>query len=421
MESSMTADGNGCVGAEIGVQEAARKAARLPGPNGAGAILFAAGKMEAAKLFYEAMLTADPESREAHAGLYRAYSALGDSNRAASHLGRAMQWPAIVKLPFHGKGEPVPVLLLLSLNAGNVLIQRFLNDRIFQTYVMFVESHDQAIPFPEHRLVVNGIGDADVRGEALTAAEGVLARSGAPVINRPERVLATGRCENAQRLRRIPGVVTPRIALFRREQLMHAGAGRQLRAQGFEFPLLVRAPGFHMGKNFVRVESQEELSASVAELPGSQVLAMQYLDGCASDGNIRKYRVLMVGEALYPVHLAIARQWKIHYFSAEMAVNDEHRAEESRFLCDMEAVLGQRAMKALRAIQKSLGLDYGGIDFGLNARGDVLLYEANATMAVYRPDADPKWDYRRDSVERIFAAVRDVFLSRANAELPDHR
>ena len=166
-------------------------------------------------------------------------------------------------------------------------------------------------------------------------------------------------------------------------------------------------------------KSQEELSASVAELPGSQVFVMQYLDGCASDGNIRKYRVLMVGEALYPVHLAIARQWKIHYFSAEMAENGEHRAEESRFLCDMEAVLGQRTMKALRAIQKTLGLDYGGIDFGLNARGEVLLYEANATMAVYRPDADPIWDYRRDSVERIFAAVRDLFLSRANAMRAD--
>lgn len=411
----MTAAGNGCVGAGMSAQEAARKSPRLPVPYGPGAMLFAAGKMEAARLFYAAMLRADPESREAHAGLYYAYSALGDSNLAATHLGRAMQWPAIVKLPFHGKGKPVPVLLLLSLNAGNVLIQRFLNDRIFQTYVMFVESYDEAIAFPEHRLMVNGIGDADVRSEALKAAECVLARSAAPVINRPDRVLATGRCENARRLGRIAGVVTPRIAPFRREQLMNADAGRQLRAQGFEFPLLVRAPGFHMGKNFVRVGTQEELSASVAELPGSEVLVMQYLDGCASDGTIRKYRVMMVGEALYPVHLAIARQWKIHYFSAEMAENGEHRAEESRFLCDMEAVLGRRAMKALRAIQKTMGLDYGGIDFGLNARGEVLLYEANATMAVYRPDADPKWDYRGDSVERIFAAVRDLLLSRANA------
>ncbi len=244
----MTAVGNGCVGSGMGVREAARKAARLAMPNGPGAVLFAAGKMEAARLFYEAMLRADPESREAHAGLYYAFSALGDSNRAVSHLGRAMQWPSIIKLPFHGQGEPVPVLLLLSLNAGNVLIQRFLNDRIFQTYVMFVESHDETIPLPDHRLVVNGIGDADVRGEALIAAEGVLARSAVPVINRPDRVLATGRCENALRLGRIPGVVTPRTAPFRREQLMHADAGPATACAGLRVSLARSRPRFPHGK-----------------------------------------------------------------------------------------------------------------------------------------------------------------------------
>jgi hypothetical protein len=42
----------------------------------------------------------------------------------------------------------------------------------------------------------------------------------------------------------------------------------------------------------------------------------------------------------------------------------------------------------------------------------VLLYEANATMAVYRPDPDPKWDYRRAASERVYAAVQEFFLAR---------
>lgn len=201
---------------------------------------------------------------------------------------------------------------------------------------------------------------------------------------------------------------------------MDADAVRRLTAQGFEFPLLIRAPGFHMGLNFVRVEEPNALCASVAELPGNEVIVLQYLDGSASDGNIRKYRVLMVGEELYPVHLAIARDWKIHYFSADMADNSEHRAEEALFLNNMERVLGPEVMRRLRLIQETLGLDYGGIDFGLNTRGEMLLYEANATMAVYRPDADPKWDYRRPSVDRIYAAVQNLFLSRANAACIDN-
>jgi glutathione synthase/RimK-type ligase-like ATP-grasp enzyme len=419
MELHVTGAGTVCDRAGNDLRRMAQEAARLPGSNGPGAMLVAAGEIEAAKLLCESMLSADPESREAHAGLYHAYSAVGDTHRAMSHLAFAMQWPAIVKLPFRAKGEPVPVLLLLSMNSGNMLFQRFLNDRIFQTYVVLVERFDKTTSLPGHRLIVNGVGDADVRYEALAAAERVLAHSTAPVVNRPDRVLATGRCENARRLGCIPGVVTPRSAAFTRQQLTAADAPQQLSAQGFEFPLLARAPGFHMGKNFVRVEASENLSVSLAELPGNDFIVMQYLDGSAPDGNTRKYRVLIVGDALYPVHLAIAKQWKIHYFSAGMAENGEHRAEESRFLSDMATVLGPGVMKSLAAIRETLGLDYGGIDFGLNARGEVLLYEANATMAVYRPDADPRWDYRRPHVERIYSAVRKFLLSRAKQEFGD--
>ena len=401
--------------AGIDFDAAVRQAARLPGLAGPGALLFATGKIDAAKRFYETLLSANPESREAHAGLYYAYGALGDKHRAASHLGLATQWPAVLTLPFRGRGAAVPVLLLLSMNAGNVLIQRFLNDRIFQTYVVIVEFYSSSVVLPAHRLIINGIGDADVRSQALTAAGQILAQSSAPVVNAPARVLATSRCGNAQRLGGIPGVVTPRTAAFPRRQLESADAPEELARRGFEFPLLVRAPGYHMGKNFVRVDSPGDLATAVAAFPGDKLIAIQYLDGRGPDGKIRKYRVLTIGGKLYPVHLAIASQWKIHYFSADMADHPEHRAEEAGFLANMEAVLGPKVMAGLAWIQDALGLDYAGVDFGLNAQGDVLLYEANATMAVVRPDADPRWDYRRSAVERIYAAVQDLFVSRALA------
>src|ERR1700733_8066708 len=56
---------------------------------------------------------------------------------------------------------------------------------------------------------------------------------------------------------------------------------------------------------------------------------------------------------------------------------------------------------------------YGGIDSGLNDRGDVLLFEANATMAVIVPDEDDRWDYRRSAVHRIYSAVDQMLRDRA--------
>jgi hypothetical protein len=122
---------------------------------------------------------------------------------------------------------------------------------------------------------------------------------------------------------------------------------------------------------------------------------------------------MMVGGALYPLHLAISSHWKIHYFTAEMADHAGHRAEDAEFLENMPAVVGPRAMAALAEIQAALGLDYAGIDFGLSPSGDLLLFETNATMVVNPPESDARWAYRRPAVERIFAGVRRLLLEKA--------
>jgi hypothetical protein len=95
-----------------------------------------------------------------------------------------------------------------------------------------------------------------------------------------------------------------------------------------------------------------------------------------------------------------------------MSASPEHRAEDAEFLANMPAVLGPRALAALPEIQSRLGLDYAGIDFGLSAAGDLLLFEANATMVVNPPEPDPMWSYRRPAVERIYAAMRRMLMGR---------
>ena len=109
---------------------------------------------------------------------------------------------------------------------------------------------------------------------------------------------------------------------------------------------------------------------------------MQYLGARGSDGETRKYRVMMINGEIYPLHAAISNHWKIHYFIADMTDNPEHRAEDAVFLENTPDTLGPLAMSALHQIQSMLGLDYAGVDFGLSAKGEVLVFEANATMVV---------------------------------------
>jgi hypothetical protein len=127
----------------------------------------------------------------------------------------------------------------------------------------------------------------------------------------------------------------------------------------------------------------------------------------------RKYRVMFIDGVLYPLHLAVSADWKVHYFSADMARNAAFREEERRFLLDMPGALGARAMRALERVRAALGLEYGGIDFAVAPDGAVLLFEANATMALVPPAPGEIWDYRRAAIDTALNAARVMLESRA--------
>jgi glutathione synthase/RimK-type ligase-like ATP-grasp enzyme len=274
--------------------------------------------------------------------------------------------------------------------------------------VLLADSVRGPLELPPYHVLFNAIGDADRNRSSLERALPIAAASPAAIVNHPSAVLRTGRVEMMQRLRGIDGVRVPRTERIARTAL----TADELASRGFTFPLLLRSPGHHAGDHFVRVETPAELGRAVASLPGNELLAIEFLDARGADGDVRKYRVVCVDGRLYPVHLAIAPQWKVHYFSAEMADRSDHRAEETAFLEDMPAVVGERGMRALTEICVTLDLDYGGVDFGLSDAGTILPFEANATMAVYHSEAGA-WGSRRRAAERVIAAVRAMLVERA--------
>lgn len=379
-----------------------------------GNLLIEAGEVPAAREQYETALRADPDHREAHRGMAYLLTRARDETQAAIHREKAFRGRPLVALPYHGSAKPIRVLMLVSAYGGTSPLRRHLDPNQFQVSALFAEYYEPSTPLPPHDLVVNAIGDVDLCQRGLEAAEKIVAQTDAPAINHPARVLQCGRTAGASRLRHSAGIITPKMFAVRREQLQHGGAAELLGREGFAFPLLLRSPGFHNGQHFVRVENPEEIEAALPELPGDELLAIQYLDARSDDGKIRKYRVMIIDGTLYPVHAAISHQWKIHYSTAEMADQPEHGAEDAAFLEDMPRVLGQKAIDALRAVGETLALDYAGIDFSLDAEGNVLLFEANATMVVHAPDPDARWDYRRPAIQRVLDAIRRMLIKRAH-------
>jgi hypothetical protein len=388
---------------------------RAPASVNLGNLLLEDGRVDEARQRYQAALAADPDCAEAHQGLGLSLFALGEDAKADVHWRVGFAGRELAVKPYRGEGPPVRVLLLVSALGGNIPTALLLDDRVFAVTALYAEFHDRTRALPAHDLVFNAIGDAELCGEALAGAVEVLARTTAPLINPPAAVSATTREANARRMADLPGVIAPRTERLPRQDLASDTSAARLTAEGWDFPLLLRSPGFHTGQHFVRVEIADDLSDAVGQLPGESLLAIHPLDAAGADGLARKYRVMMIDGELYPLHMAASADWKVHYFTSAMADRPDLRAEEATFLTNMPKAIGPGAMGALHAIRERLGLDYAGIDFGIGPDGRLLLFEANATMTITPPEPDPIWDYRREAIVRALDAARSMLLAGAGS------
>ena len=379
-------------------------------------LLLDAGELETARRHYEAALRIDPAHPQANQGLAMVLAEVGDETAAAHHRQIGFRGRAITALPYRGAAPPIPILLLVAAEGGNIPTRTLLDDRVFGGWAVVPEFCDSPGELPPHRLVFNAIGDADRSRRALGAAAALVAQLRSPVINPPARVLATSRSEVARRLAGLPDAVVPKVAEFPRDALAGPDAVRHLAAHGFAYPLLLRSLGFHTGRHFVRVERADDLQCAVAGLPGRRIAAIEFLDARGADRNVRKFRAMIIDGEIFPLHLAIAADWKVHYFTADMADRPDHRAEEERFLADMPTAIGERAVRALDGIHERLGLDYMGVDFGLSPRGEVLVFEANATMVINPPEPAERWAYRRAPIGRALEATRRMLRRRAGGD-----
>ncbi len=381
-----------------------------------GNLLLLIGDRAQARIHFEAALRVDPDHIHAHRGMGNLFAALGDEASARRHRDRGFGGSFLTPLGYRGEGQGIAVLLLVAAAGGNIPVHSLLDDRYFRITVLVTEYFDPKIPLPPHDIVFNSIGDADLCREGLEAASALIARTSRPVINHPARVLKTGRAANAERLRGLPNVIVPRMVRLPRRVLAASDGAQAVAGNGFTFPLLVRAPGFHTGHHFARVATPNALAAAVADFPSDDVWLIEQLDARDGERMFRKFRVMFVDGRLYPLHLAISPDWKVHYFTADMAQSAANRRRDAEFLADMASVIGPSGMAALERVSSTLGLDYGGIDFAVNGAGDILFFEANATMVVLPPSHDDKWAYRRPAFANVHSAVQSMLTKRASAD-----
>ena len=152
----------------------------------------------------------------------------------------------------------------------------------------------------------------------------------------------------------------------------------------------------------------------LAERPDADHYVIEYIDYASADGYFRKYRFIFVGDRILPYHLAIGNHWKVHHISTDMVNQPWMQAEEAAFLNDPADVFNAAQVQALQAMRERIGLDYFGIDCGIDDAGHVVVFETNASMLVH--DDNAEYPYKDPHVRAIKDAFEALLRDRAGVD-----
>ena len=311
------------------------------------------------------------------------------------------------------------VLLLDTPLAGCTPIDYLLSNAAYKSQFYCVLPNDsEEIDYPPAtaNVVVNMISDADNGKALLPLATHIIDQLSLPTVNHPRRVMLTNRESIAQLIANIPHCKAPLTRLFTGTTLLEVRQNDSL--TGLTMPLLIRLAGCHGGDDCVKVQDLESITNFVSKRPELNYYVSEFINYQSTDGFYRKYRLIYVNGELLPYHLAIHNDWLVHHFRTDMANQAWMREEEEAFLKNFGLVFNPAHQSALKALAVATGLDYLGIDCSFDHNGDVLVFEANATMRVHYENNEV-FTYKNPYISKIKEAFDSMLTSLATSQPAD--
>jgi hypothetical protein len=267
--------------------------------------------------------------------------------------------------------------------------------------------HDVPSPaqIPAHDVAIV-VTPATEDGEyALTLIEQMAETWPVPVLNRPARIRELERDRLCKNLSGIAGLHIPPTWRMTRADLE---TGTTL-----EFPLIIRPFGSHAGRGLEKLDSAADLAVYLDRRDESGFFVSPFVDYSGKDGMFRKCRIAMIDGSPYPVHMAVADQWKVWYLNADMALNVAHRAEEAKFMRFFDETFGRRHARAFAEMAGRVQLDYFLIDCAETRDGDLLIFEADHCAIVHDMDPVNVYPYKPGAMKTLFDAFGAMLKRRA--------
>ena len=375
---------------------------------------FELNELELALDSFRQAITLNPRDAESINWIGALKQTMGDIEGAQAAYAQAASIQPLIRRPAATSPAEFRVLTLYAPFGGNLPTEYLFQDAFYDTDTLALfasREYDVALLSQEVQVVVNLISDADQTEALLPVAADLVDRFGLPTLNDPRKIERTTRDAVSRLLQGIPGSRVPKALRLK------AGADRSPAALeallAFSFPVLARPVGTHGGDDFEKLEDVAALATFLAQRRDHDHYLIEYIDYRSRDGFFRKYRFIFVDGQILPYHLCIGGDWKLHHITTDIAHQKWMQREEEAFLNDPVAVFGPAQYQALQAIRERIGLDYCGIDCALDARGNLVVFEANASMLVHARNEE--FPYKTPAVRRIKRAFDATLRKLANA------
>jgi tetratricopeptide (TPR) repeat protein len=381
-----------------------------------GKTCFELDDMDSAIRHFERAIALNPEDADSLYWIGGIKQKMGDAAAAAAAYAAAARIRPLIRKRAIKTPPDFRLLALYAPFGGNTPTQYLFKDATYDvdTLALFGSAEPDISSLADIDVVINLISDADQTATMLPEAARLVEKLGRPIVNDPGKILRTTRDTVADLLPGIPACRIPGI--------LRLDAGSKLSATSlaallpFAFPVLARPAGTHGGDDFEKISDLAELASFLAQRPDSDHYVIEYIDYASADGHFRKYRFIFIGEEILPYHLAIGDDWKVHHVSTDMANQPWMQQEEAAFLANPGAVFNASHDQALRMVRERIGLDYFGIDCGLDLQGNLVVFEVNASMLVHDDNAD--YPYKDPFVRAIKAAFDAMLQSKAGRDHP---
>ena len=364
-----------------------------------------------------ALAQTQPEDANLWMNLSIILQCLGQRDLGLSMQAQALTLQRVYQLA--AQQQPARCRLLMLMEPGdlaaNTPLDCLLEDSDIDLIFYYLSPNEPLqMPLPEHDAVLVAMSDSDANRAHLQFLQQTLARWPKPVINLPQFIPCVDRGTASELLQNIPGLLMPPTLRASRTQMQAVSAGvsqlRELFAD-CDFPVILRPLGSQAGHDLAKIETPGDIAQYLSHVHDAEFFISRFIDYSHSDGYFRKIRVALIDGQPYACHMAVSKNWMVHYVNAGMYEEAWKRAEELAFMTDFEA-FQQRHHTVLQAMARAIPLDYLCIDCAETASGELLVFEVDHAMVIHAMDTEEQFPYKQIHMHKVKNAFRELLLRR---------